>query len=107
MKINSASASLMLRQMQALAAQSGGAAAPKAAAVQDGFAKALVHSIDRIDALKSQSVAAGQAYERGTPGVGLDQVMVSVARADVALNMGVQVRNHVVSAYREIMNMQV
>lgn len=79
------------------------ATAPQAA----DFGHALTHAIDRIDALKTEALATGQEWEKGAPGVSLDRVMVGTARADLALNLGVQVRNRVVSAYREIMSMQV
>ncbi|KEZ78011.1 flagellar hook-basal body complex protein FliE [Salinisphaera hydrothermalis] len=109
MSISAGGMGPLLQQMQAAAAQAGDAGNDKAAANtgQPNFADALVHSIDKINALKSDAMDAGKAYESGAPGVSLNNVMVDMAKADVATNMGIQVRNRVVSAYREIMNMQV
>ncbi|RJS95149.1 flagellar hook-basal body complex protein FliE [Salinisphaera sp. Q1T1-3] len=99
----------LLQQLQAAAGQAGqtDASAAQSAGGTPNFAEALTHSIDRIDALKTQAVESGRAYESGQPGVGLNDVMVNMAKADVATNMGIQVRNRVVSAYQDIMNMQV
>ena len=66
-----------------------------------------MHSIDKIDALKQTAVAQGQAFERGEPGIGINDVVVDMEKAGLAMEMGVQVRNRVVSAYKDIMNMQV
>lgn len=98
----------LLQQMQAAAGQAAGQTTSAADNSGGGsFAEALIHSIDRIDALKSDAMAAGKAYESGVPGVGLNDVMVDMAKADVATTMGIQVRNRVVNAYRDIMNMPV
>lgn len=109
MSINGAAMGPLLQQMQAAVAQAGDAGATEGGqtAAQPSFAEALTHSIDRIDALKSDALAAGHAYESGAPGVGLNDVMVDMAKADIATNMGIQVRNRVVNAYKDIMNMQV
>jgi len=48
-----------------------------------------------------------QAYLTGAEGIGLNDVMVSIQKSSVALNLGVQVRNKLVSAYQEIMSMPV
>lgn len=46
-------------------------------------------------------------YERGIPGVNLVDVMLASQKADLSFQAMVQVRNKVVSAYQEIMNMQI
>lgn len=109
MSIDTSGMGPLLQQMQAATAQAGNTSANQSAAApgQPSFAEALTDSIDRIDALKTDAMNAGKAYESGAPGVGLNDVMVDMAKADVATNMGIQVRNRVVSAYRDIMNMQV
>lgn len=108
MTINAGGMGPLLQQMQAAAQQAGSGADNKAsAAPMPSFAEALTHSIDQINALKTDAMNAGKAYESGAPGVGLNNVMVDMAKADVATNMGIQVRNRVVNAYKDIMNMQV
>jgi len=105
----------VIQQLQATAAQAGQTAPardPVAGAnadvnASDSFASVLMHSIDKIDALKQSAVTQGHAFERGEPGIGINDVMVDMEKAGVAIEMGVQVRNRLVNAYKDIMNMQV
>ena len=46
------------------------------------------------------------AFARGTPGVELPQVMLATAKASVSFHALNEVRNRLVSAYQDIMNMQ-
>ena len=46
------------------------------------------------------------AFTRGTPGVELPQVMVQMEKASVSLRALTEVRDRLVSAYTDIMNMQ-
>lgn len=71
------------------------------------FSDILFNSIDDISRMQNQSKALSEGYLTGEEGVGLNDVMVSVQKSSLALNMGVQVRNKLVSAYQDIMNMQV
>ncbi|MDA3920069.1 MAG: flagellar hook-basal body complex protein FliE [Salinisphaera sp.] len=97
-----------INQLQSAANQAAGQQNGKKDATPEGsFASALVHTIDRIDALKHSAIESGHAFEKGTPGVALNDVMVNMSKASVATEMGIQVRNRVVNAYKDIMNMQV
>ncbi|MGH8277164.1 MAG: flagellar hook-basal body complex protein FliE, partial [Steroidobacteraceae bacterium] len=62
-----------------------------------------------LDAVNQSQVRADQltdAFSRGTPGVELPQVMLEVSKASVSLRAVSEVRNRLVSAYQDIMNMQ-
>lgn len=43
----------------------------------------------------------------GEPGIALNDVMTDMQKASVSMQMGIQVRNKLVSAYQEVMSMQV
>lgn len=45
--------------------------------------------------------------ELGQSEVGINDLMVSIQKATVSLQLGVQVRNKMIAAYNEIMNMSV
>ncbi|HYM26622.1 MAG TPA: flagellar hook-basal body complex protein FliE, partial [Steroidobacteraceae bacterium] len=45
------------------------------------------------------------AFERGTPGVELPDVMLELQKASVSFRALTEVRNRLVSAYQDIMNM--
>lgn len=100
-----------LTQMQSLATQAAGQS-PKGQQVATavgagGFAGELQASIQRINRLQQASAAKAEAFQAGDPGVELNDLMVDMQKASVAFQMGVQVRNRLVSAYRDVMNMQV
>ncbi|TNE75461.1 MAG: flagellar hook-basal body complex protein FliE [Gammaproteobacteria bacterium] len=100
-----------LQQMQSLSAEAAGenrrARHVDAAVGQGGFAEELHTSIERINQLQQTAKAKGMALQAGVEGVSLNEVMVDMQKASVAFEMGVQVRNRLISAYKEIMNMQV
>ncbi|MCE8037374.1 flagellar hook-basal body complex protein FliE [Halomonas sp. MCCC 1A11062] len=100
-----------LAQMQTLAAQASGPSAKgqlvSTQVGQGGFAGELQASIQRINRLQQASAAKSMAFQAGDPNVELNDVMVDMQKASVAFQMGLQVRNRLVSAYRDVMNMQV
>lgn len=101
-----------LQQMQAMKTEVAAPATQVNLNVQPGaqagsFAGELKNSIDRINTLQQTAAANTTAFQLGDPNVSLNQVMVDKQKAGLAFEMGVQVRNKLVSAYKDIMNMQV
>ncbi len=76
-------------------------------AVKGGFAAALRTSLDRVNATQLEAGEMTKSFELGAPGVQLHDVMISMSKANVSFQQMVQVRNKLVSAYQDIMNMQV
>lgn len=72
-----------------------------------GFSQLLVKGINEINSLQKNSQQLSQQYLLGSSESGLNDVMVSQQKATIALNFGIQVRNKLVSAYQEIMNLSV
>ena len=70
-----------------------------------GFAGELKRTLDRISSAQEQASSQAEAFELGKPGVALNDVMVDMQKAGIGFQMGLQVRNKVVAAYQEIMNM--
>lgn len=101
-----------LQQMQAMAAQASGAsaaatAAGNGAATASGFAGALKASLDRISDTQMKAADEAKAFELGAPNVSLNDVMIDSQKANIGLQFGLQVRNKLVSAYNDIMQMSV
>lgn len=71
------------------------------------FTDILLQSISNISDLQTETQQQSQNYMAGVPGIGLNDVMVSLQKSSIALNLGTQVRNKLVNAYQEIMNMSV
>jgi flagellar hook-basal body complex protein FliE len=109
MPVNALSSAL--QQMQAMAAQAAGGTQPVAdqsgAATSSGFASALKASLDKISG--DQQAAAGEtkAFEVGAPNVSLTDVMIDGQKANLGFQFGLQVRNKLVTAYNDIMQMSV
>lgn len=71
------------------------------------FASVLRSGLERINEAQERSGASQRAFERGDPGVDLPQVMIDMQKASIAFRGAVEVRNRMVAAYQEIMNMPV
>jgi flagellar hook-basal body complex protein FliE len=96
----------VLQQMRAIAPRIQAEASPSVGeAAGGGFAGELRKSLDRISGAQQGAYAQAEAFEMGKPGVALNEVMVDLQKANVGFQMGLQVRNRVVAAYQEIMNM--
>jgi flagellar hook-basal body complex protein FliE len=91
----------------AAAISSAPAGAAAAAAGSSGFLEALGQALERTDAAQLDAERVAKAYQMGAEGVTLEASMVAMQEANVSLQFLVQVRNRLVSAYHDIMNMPV
>jgi len=99
---------LLSQLRMASAAAAGGTAAPAAGGAEGSdFAALLKSSIDQVNAAQQEADKLSKSFEQGTPGVELQDVMISLQKANISFQTMVQVRNKLVTAYQEIMNMQV
>lgn len=71
------------------------------------FAAALKASLDQVNAAQTASKELAQRFVLGDDKVNLSDVMINSQKANIAFQATVQVRNKLVSAYHDIMNMQV
>ncbi len=78
----------------------------QAEAPETGFADLLKNSIDTVNEAQQQASSLAKAFENGETEVPLAEVMVSLQKASVSFQAMVQVRNKLVEAYKDIMNMQ-
>lgn len=74
---------------------------------QGGFSALLQKSISAVGKNQLEAGRMAANFERGAPGADLAQTMIAVQKAELSLNATVQVRNKLVDAYKEIMNMPV
>jgi flagellar hook-basal body complex protein FliE len=87
-----------------------GAAQPTAdisGAAKPEFGNLLTKAIDNVNQLQMDSGRASANIESGDGGVSLVKAMIASQKANVAFQATVQVRNKVVSAYQDIMNMPI
>lgn len=71
------------------------------------FGQVLKSALEEVNARQQEAARLAVSFERGEPGTELHQVMVAMQKANVALQASIQVRNRLVSAYHDIMNMPI
>ena len=67
----------------------------------------LKASIDQVNTSQQNAGALAQSFEAGAPNADLGEVMVALQKADISFKAMTEVRNRLVNAYQEIMNMPV
>ena len=71
------------------------------------FSNLIRQGLDSVNQTQNNAENLATAFEKGTPGVELPQVMLEMQKASVSFRAVTEVRNRLVSAYQEIMNMPV
>lgn len=102
----------VLAQIRDLRAQAGAQQPTRApqhgeAGASVSFAAVLKQGIDQVNRQQQTAASMAAAFERGAPGVDLPQVMIEMQKSTVSFRAVTEVRNRLVSAYQDIMNMPV
>ena len=98
----------LLAQMRALASQVQDNGAVETAETKgSSFSTLLKDSIDKVNENQQKAGGMAEAFEKGDPDTNLSEVMVALQKADLSFKAMTEVRNRLVSAYQEIMNMPV
>ncbi len=98
----------LLAQMRVLIDQTQGKTTNETnPANKDVFSDALKSAMDTVNSNQQQASKLTEAFQRGDPSIQMSEVMVSMQKANISFQAMVEVRNRLVSAYQEIMNMQV
>ena len=87
----------------------GGAPAVAGAGAAGGasFASALGEARKSVSQTQSDAGALQKQFQAGAEGVSLEETMVAMQKAQIGFQAALTVRNRLVSAYTDIMNMQV
>jgi flagellar hook-basal body complex protein FliE len=80
---------------------------PKTHFANKNFVSELKTALDHISQIQIQANNEAKAFEMGDANISLNEVMVNMQKSSVSLQFGIQVRNKLVAAYQEIMNMNV
>lgn len=70
------------------------------------FASILKEGINAVNKSEQRANALADAFSRGASGVSLPQVVLQMEKASMSFRALTQVRNRLISAYQDIMNMQ-
>jgi flagellar hook-basal body complex protein FliE len=77
------------------------------AAPKTDFSALLQQTMSEVNNLQNDAVTLKDSYETGNSGIDLPEVMIATQKASLAFEAVTEVRNRVLNAYQEIMNMQV
>ena len=102
--MSSVEISRVLAEMRALAARSQGATAPAQEA--GGFGSLLKQSIDAVDTQRHEASRLAESFEVGATN-DLASVMIASQKANLSFQAMVTVRNRLVEAYKDVMNMPI
>ena len=99
----------MLAQLRATSAAAAGSTTPATGGgpTSVDFGAVLKSALDQVNSAQQESSKLAMQFELGAPNANLQDVMISLQKANVSFQAMVQVRNKLVSAYHDIMNMQV
>jgi flagellar hook-basal body complex protein FliE len=108
MAIDTRNVEQMLSELRSAASLAQGKPADKAQAADGAdFSQALKAAIDQVSQAQAQALQMTKDFAGGQSSVSLQDVMVNLQKANLSFQQMVQVRNKLVSAYQDIMNMQV
>jgi len=71
------------------------------------FASLVQQSLASVNATEAQAESLSHQFQLGQNDVSLEDAMISMQKANISFQTTVQVRNKLVAAYNEIMNIQV
>jgi flagellar hook-basal body complex protein FliE len=104
----------VLAQIRAMSAQVKPVASPhidpastRVAPEKSSFASLMAQSLDQVNQTQQNATDLATKFEKGVPGVELADVMIEMQKASVSFRGVTEVRNRMVSAYQDIMNMQI
>ena len=97
----------VLAQMRAMQALANPQETPEAVQGQGNFSNLMQDSIKEVNAAMQESRAMTTRFEMGDPSVSLAEVMVNSQKAGLQFQAVAEIRNRVLSAYKEVMNMPV
>jgi len=99
----------MIGQLRSTAQVAAGKPAAQSVAEAGGvdFAQVLQTALKDVSSAQNEARAMSREFSAGDPNVNLQDVMVNLEKASLSFQQMVQVRNRLVSAYQDIMNMPV
>ena len=72
-----------------------------------GFGEAFKTALQNVSAAQNHASQLQTEFQMGNPNVSLEQTMLSMQKAQIGFQAALHVRNRMVQAYTDVMNMQV
>lgn len=101
-------ASQLISQLRSMASAAAGAPAAAAGGPdQAGFSEMLTKAINSVNDSQQQVAGLKEAFQRGDADIDINRVMIASQKANIEFQLMMQVRNRLINAYQDIMNMQI
>jgi flagellar hook-basal body complex protein FliE len=84
-----------------------GSAGAAPAAGGTSFSAALGEALKSVSETQTEAGDLQRKFQTGTEGVSLEETMIAMQKAQIGFQAALAVRNRLVSAYTDVMNMQV
>ncbi|GAB2182516.1 flagellar hook-basal body complex protein FliE [Denitratisoma sp. agr-D3] len=108
MSIDTRNIEAMLAELKATSALAQGKSAGQATEAGGvDFSKVLQSTLEQVNQAQQSAKTMAEDFATGQSNVNLQDVMVNLQKANLSFQQMVQVRNKLVTAYNDIMNMQV
>lgn len=96
---------MQMRQMSLEAARAAPPVAQSQATQPRDFAQAIKGAVNEVNRLQTGAQELAAAFEAGAANVDITRVMLEVQKAGIAFRAMTEVRNKLVAAYQDVMNM--
>ncbi len=96
-----------MRRLQSIAQSQNLQSGPAVQSPNNQFNTVLKDALNTVSTHQMNAADAAKKIEMGDGGVSLVKAVIASQKASVAFDAAVQVRNRVVSAYQDIMNMPI
>ena len=83
------------------------AAANRVGGAQGGFGDAFKTALQNVSAAQNKSSELQTQFQTGNPNVSLEETMLAMQKAQIGFQAALHVRNRMMQAYTDVMNMQV
>lgn len=104
----------VLAQMRVMEAQAKSQIGPDSLSINEvqgaqktDFSEVLANSINSVNDNLMKSGEMAKAFEKGDSGISMAELMINMEKASVSFQAMTNVRNKLLTAYQEIMNMPV
>lgn len=96
----------LINQMRSLAAQAEGTRVDSGSS-HISFSSVLQQALNQVNELSQTADGLKTRFEMGDPNVSLGEVMIASQKSNLGFEASLRVRNKLVQAYQDIMNMPV
>lgn len=107
--MNNISQASLISQMQALESMSQGKMQPVEQKIDDdsSFSSMMSKAINQVNETQMHAGSMKKTFEMGDDTVDLSEVMIAVQKSRISFEALTQVRNKLLNAYQDVMNMPV